>query len=177
VSRGQRIRVSGGALSGLTSTLLFQPCTSLPSCASCPSSRSDTSRPHKDASSAGRCLLRTKSALPVLMRTNLTLLSVQSSRCHSLHHAIDRLFLRGTRSLARHIRIVNPVHSFASSFRFLTGCLSCMWILITRVPSNVPGIALYFTSLSQVRGFMAASPIFTAAQNANQEDTPPFSPC
>jgi len=39
-----------------------------------------------------------------------------------------------------------------------------MWILITRVPSNVPGIALYFTSLSQVRGFMAASPIFTAAQ-------------
>ena len=38
-----------------------------------------------------------------------------------------------------------------------------MWILITRISSNVPGIALYFTSLSQVRGFMAASPIFTAA--------------
>jgi solute carrier family 25 protein 38 len=33
----------------------------------------------------------------------------------------------------------------------------------TRVP-NVPGIALYFTSLSQFRGFMAASPIFTSAQ-------------
>ncbi|KAI0276992.1 mitochondrial carrier [Russula aff. rugulosa BPL654] len=29
---------------------------------------------------------------------------------------------------------------------------------------NVPGIALYFTSLSQVRGIMATSPIFTAAQ-------------
>jgi solute carrier family 25 protein 38 len=39
-----------------------------------------------------------------------------------------------------------------------------MWILIIRVPSNVPGIALYFTSLSQVRGIMATSPIFTAAQ-------------
>jgi hypothetical protein len=30
-----------------------------------------------------------------------------------------------------------------SVFRFLTGCLSCMWILITPVPSNVPGIVLY----------------------------------
>jgi solute carrier family 25 protein 38 len=39
-----------------------------------------------------------------------------------------------------------------------------MQILITRAPSNVPGIALYLTSSSQVRGFMAASPIFTAAQ-------------
>jgi solute carrier family 25 protein 38 len=39
-----------------------------------------------------------------------------------------------------------------------------MWILIARVPSNVPGIALYFTSLSQVRGLMAASPIFATAQ-------------
>jgi hypothetical protein len=62
----------------------------------------------------GDASLGTKSALPVLMRTNLTF-SVQSSGCHSLHHTVDRLFLRGTRSLARHIRIVNPVHSFASS--------------------------------------------------------------
>jgi solute carrier family 25 protein 38 len=88
----------------------------------------------------GDASLRTKSALPVLMRTILTFLSVQSSRCRPLHHAVDRLFLRGTRSLARHILIVNPV------------------------PSDVPGIALYFTSSSQVRGFMAAPPIFTAAQ-------------
>src|ERR1700679_2507888 len=55
---------SSGALSGLTSTLLFQPCTSLPSCASCPSSRSATSRPHKDASSAGRCLTQDKVSSP-----------------------------------------------------------------------------------------------------------------
>ena len=39
-----------------------------------------------------------------------------------------------------------------------------MCILMPQVPSNVPGIALYFTSLSQVRGFMATSPIFTAVQ-------------
>jgi hypothetical protein len=92
-------------------------------------------------SSAGRCLTQDKA---VLMRTNLTFLSVQSSRCRSLPHAVDRLFLRGTRSLARHILIVNPV--IHSPLLFLTSCLSCMWILITPVPSNVPGIALYFTS-------------------------------
>ena len=39
-----------------------------------------------------------------------------------------------------------------------------MWVLLTRLPSNVPGIALYFTGLSQVRGFMATLPIFTVAQ-------------
>ena len=59
---------------------------------------------------------------PFTMRTNLTSLCVsQSSRCHSLNHTVDRLFLRGTRSLARHIRILNPVHSIrlSSSFSFL----------------------------------------------------------
>ena len=39
----------------------------------------------------------------------------------------------------------------------------------TRVPSNVPGIAFYFTGLSQVRGFMATSPIFTAVQKRESE--------
>lgn len=69
----------------------------------------------------GDASLRTKSALPVPMRTNLTSLCVQSSRCHSLNHTVDRLFLRGTRSLARHIRILNPVHSIRlSSFRFVS---------------------------------------------------------
>jgi hypothetical protein len=68
----------------------------------------------------GDVSLRAKSALPVLTRTNLTSLCVQSSRCHSLNHTVDRLFLRGTRSLARHIRILNPVHSIRlSSFSFL----------------------------------------------------------
>jgi len=33
------------------------------------------------------------------------------------------------------------------------------------VPSNIPGIALYMTGLSQIRGFMAASPLFAAARN------------
>jgi hypothetical protein len=61
----------------------------------------------------GDASLRTKSAFTVLMRTNLTFLSVQSSRCHSLHDKFDRFFLRGTRPLARHIRIVDPVHPFA----------------------------------------------------------------
>jgi hypothetical protein len=77
----------------------------------------------------GDASLRTKSALPVLMRTNLTFLSVQSSRCHSLHHKVDRLFLRGTRSLARHIRIVNPVHSF--SFHD--------WLIVVHVGSDDTG--------------------------------------
>ena len=63
----------------------------------------------------GDASLRTKSALPALMRINLTFLSVQSSRGHSLHHSVYRLFLWGARSLARHIRLVNPVHLFASS--------------------------------------------------------------
>lgn len=39
-----------------------------------------------------------------------------------------------------------------------------MRILMILVPSNVPGFALYFTGLSQVRGFMATSPIFIAVQ-------------
>jgi hypothetical protein len=110
---------SPGALSGLTSTLLFQPCTSLPSCASCPSLRSAATLAVdliKTRLQQGDASLGTKSALPVLMRTTLTFLSVQSSRCHSFHHTVDRLFLRGTRSLARHTRIVNPVHSFTSFF-------------------------------------------------------------
>ncbi|KAH9995100.1 mitochondrial carrier [Russula vinacea] len=34
---------------------------------------------------------------------------------------------------------------------------------------NVPGIALYFTSLSQVRGFMATSPLFPAVQKRDPE--------
>ena len=44
-----------------------------------------------------------------------------------------------------------------------------MWILITWGLSNVPGIALYFTSLSQVRGLMAGSPMFTATQKRESE--------
>jgi solute carrier family 25 protein 38 len=37
------------------------------------------------------------------------------------------------------------------------------------VSSNVPGIALYFTSLSQFRGFMATSPLFSAVQKRDPE--------
>src|SRR6266478_1980032 len=67
----------------------------------------------------GDAPLKTKSAFPVLMKTTLNFLSVQSSRCRSLHHTVDRLFLRGTRSLARHVCIVNPVHSYIRLFFLL----------------------------------------------------------
>ena len=42
-------------------------------------------------------------------------------------------------------------------------------IVENAVSSNVPGIALYFTSLSQVRGFMATSPLFPAVQKRDPE--------
>jgi hypothetical protein len=35
--------------------------------------------------------------------------------------------------------------------------------------SNVPGIALYMTGLSQVRGFMAVSPFFTTVRKSDHE--------
>jgi solute carrier family 25 protein 38 len=35
--------------------------------------------------------------------------------------------------------------------------------------SNVPGIALYLTSLSQVRGFMAVSPLFAVVQKRDPQ--------
>src|ERR1700755_3684354 len=68
------------------------------------------------------------------MRTNPTFLSIQSSRHRSLHHTVDRLFLRGTRPLARHIRVVNPVHSFASSFHSFLG-----WLFVAHVNSDNTG--------------------------------------
>ena len=138
---------SPGALSGLTSTLLFQPCTSLPSCAFYLSHEAPPVDLIKTRLQQGDASLRTESVLPVLMRANLTFLSIQSSWCYSLHHAVDRFFLRGTRSLARHIRVVNPVHSFASSFRFLMAVLSCMRILITRVSQQRPGHSIVFHQL------------------------------
>lgn len=81
-------------------------------------SHSRASRPYKDSPSAGRCPTQDKVS-PHCPRENHPDLSLfQSSRRYSLHRPVDRFFLRGTRPLARHIRIVNPVH-----YHFLTGCV------------------------------------------------------
>ena len=122
---------SPGALSGLMSTLLFQPCTSVPSCASCPSSRE---APPVDLLKTrlqqGDASLRTKSALPVLMRTNLTLplcpvKPVPFAPSHGRSSLPPEYSVFGAA-----IRIVNPVHSFASSFLFLD------WLFVLRVDSD-----------------------------------------
>ena len=71
--------------------------------------------------------------------------------------------------------LIRYIHTFACSFYLLTGDVR-MWILITRISSNVPGIALYFTGLNQVRGFMAASPLFAAVQKREPERHPSVLP-
>src|SRR5216683_2786024 len=102
-----------GAISGFASSFLLQPCTSAPL----------SSRPIllllttllvdliKTRIQQGDAQLAKTSALFALLRPNLTSLFIQASWRHSLHHAIDRFFLGGTRSLARHVRNVNPVYS------------------------------------------------------------------
>ena len=101
-----------GAISGLASSILLQPCTSA-------SSRIARLAPLttplvdlvKTRLQQGDSRLSKKSVLLVFVRPNLTLIFVQARWHYSLHHASHRFFLWCARSLAWHIRNVNAVHS------------------------------------------------------------------
>ena len=125
-----------GAISGFASSFLLQPCTSALL----------SSRPVlllttllvdliKTRIQQGDAPLAKMSALFALLRPNLTSLFIQASWRHSLHHAIDRFFLGGTRSLARHVRNLNPVYSPHFPFFLWTDCVSA-WTLKTRLPET-----------------------------------------
>lgn len=101
-----------GAISGLASSLLLQPCTSASSRIVCLALlTSPLVDLVKTRLQQGDSQLPNKSVLLLLVGPNLTLVIAQASWHYPPHHAGHHFFLWCARPLAWHVRNVNPVHS------------------------------------------------------------------